>query len=64
MKKKQKDKYLCSFPNFPKDRLQKLPLYFNSSHGFICKITFIVNFNSLADKLQTFIQILLPLKLK
>lgn len=47
-----------------KNRLYKLPLYFNGSHGFICKITFVVDLNSFADKLQTFIQILFPLKLK
>lgn len=47
-----------------KKQLEQLPLHFNSPHGLICKVTFVVNFNSLADKLQTFIQILLPLKLK
>lgn len=54
----QSSNYIC------RKQLEKLPLHFNSPHGLIRKVTFVVNFNSFADKLQTFIQILLPLKLK
>ena len=56
--------YLWSCLKFPRNKLEKLPLHFNGSHGFIGKITFTVNLNSFADELQTSVQILLPLELK
>lgn len=40
------------------------PLNFNGSHGFIGKITFVVDLNCLTDEVETQVEILFPLKLQ